>query len=185
MFYDVIGKPCNVIFTRRALNELQMHSAFPMQLAFRSMYINIPLSNTDLFLFKTLLVVHITYIRVQEIYLTSACSLSFAFALLDLVPFPVEELEICDISRYFLYIALCDISRYFLYIALYRDIFLVISRYKRTWIYGDRRKNRRRYEKSFSRCNHACTYIRIQLRCCVHTLSAPLKFSPPCKYLNV
>ena len=32
------------------------------------------------------------------------------------------------------------ISRY----AIYRDIFLVISRYKRTWIYGDSRKNRRR-----------------------------------------
>ena len=99
-------------------------------------------------------------------------------------------IAICDVSRYFLYIAICDITRYFLYIsryAIYRDIFLLISRYKRTWIYGDRRKNRRRkseiYEQSFSiMLGHTCTYIRIQLRCCVHIyckLSAPIEIQPP------
>ena len=36
------------------------------------------------------------------------------------------------------------IYRDIFYISAYRDIFLVISRYKRTWIYGDSRKNRRR-----------------------------------------
>ena len=61
------------------------------------------------------------------------------------------------------------ISRY----AIYRDTFLVISRYKRTWIYGDSRKNRRR--KSEMNESHSADatsvgpYIRIQLRCCVYT----------------
>ena len=56
-----------------------------------------------------------------------------------------------------------DISRY----AIYRDIFLVISRYKRTWIYGDSRNNRRRkteiYEKVIQQMQlvlgHACMHI--------------------------
>ena len=68
-----------------------------------------------------------------------------------------------DISRYAMYRDIFYISRY----AIYRDIFLVISRYKRTWIYGDSRKNRRRktevYEKVIQQMQlvlgHACMHI--------------------------
>ena len=84
-----------------------------------------------------------------------------------------------DISRYAIYRDIFYVSRY----AIYRDIFLVILQYKRTWIYGDRRKNRRRkteiYEQSFSStfefsCGAAYIYT--------VNYPPPLKFSRPCKY---
>ena len=89
-----------------------------------------------------------------------------------------------DISRYFLYIAICDISRYF----------LVISRYKRTWIYGDSRKNRRRkteiYEKVIQQMQlvlrghtwHAHTFEFSCGAAYIYTVNypPPLKFSRPC-----
>ena len=97
-----------------------------------------------------------------------------------------------DISRYAIYRDIFYTSRY----AIYRDIFLVISRYKCTWIYGDRRKNRRRkteiYEQSFSRYNlcwatHARTFEFSCGAAYMYTANnpPPLKFSRPCKYLNV
>ena len=85
------------IHSARAVPITTISNAFcSSQVAFRSMYINklsIPLLNTDLFSFKTLLVVHITLHSGDFLDMKNACSLSFAFALLDLVPFPVEELE--------------------------------------------------------------------------------------------
>ena len=66
------------------------------QVAFRSMYINKlsnPLSNTDLFSFKTLLVVHITLHSGDFLDIKRRVVYHLPLPLLDLVPFPVEELE--------------------------------------------------------------------------------------------
>ena len=72
-------------------------------------------------------------------------------------------IAICDISRYFLYIVICDISRYFFW--SYRDT----NVHGYTEIDGRIDGERRKYTNSHSAdATSVCTYIRIQLRCCVH-----------------
>ena len=95
MRYIISVLCCFIYQSARAVPITTRENAFcSSQVAFRSMYINkisIPLSSTDLFSFKTLLVVHITLRSGDFLDMKDSCNLSFAFALLDLVPFP--ELE--------------------------------------------------------------------------------------------